>query len=109
MHTLFFRIIRVLNKECFPIFSLLSKGFAEKDPLSKYLSRRAQYSDYVEIFDAIWEFLIEKQCSFVIRDEKHRIVGGVLNFLVYDVPELPHNEPIEFINDYLNFIEALAL
>lgn len=98
-----------MTKKTISVRSLLSKGFADKDPLSKYLNTRAKYSDYVEIFNAIWQFLIEKECSFIIRDEQRRMVGGVLNFLVYDVPELPPNEAIEFINDYLNFIEAFAM
>lgn len=63
----------------------------------------------MEVFDAIWQFLVERECSFIIRDEKCRIVGAVVNFLVYDVPEVPPNGPIEVINDYLYFLEGLVM
>ena len=65
-----------------------------------YLNPRIQYSDYFEIFDAVWQFLVERKFSFIIKDDKSHIVGVALNFLLYDVPEVPYNEPIDVINDY---------
>lgn len=66
-----------------------------------------KYSDYVELLEALWQPLVEKAYSFVIKDNMNRIVGVALNFDANDEPEPPClNGPLTVIFEFLDFVEV---
>lgn len=87
-------------------FRIISSTFSEKAELDQQLTPNMQHSDYVKLIDGIWQPLVEKAYSFVIKDEQNQIVGVALNFDANDEPEIPFIENYSIIFDFLNFVEA---
>lgn len=87
-------------------FSIISHSFLEKAELEQQLKPNIKYSDYVELLDAIWQPLVEKAYSFVIKDDKNHIVGAALNFDANDEPEVECNGPLTVIFEFLDFVEV---
>lgn len=59
----------------------------------------------MELLEALWQPLVEKAYSFVIRDKMNRIVGVALNFDANDEPEPPCIGPLSIIFEFLDFVE----
>lgn len=56
--------------------------------------------------DAIWEDLVEKDLSFIVKDETGRSVGVALNFDARDEPEVPVNSKLIIVFEFLEFVEG---
>lgn len=80
-------------------------SFMEKAELEQQLKPHIKYSDYVELLEQIWEPLVEKEFSFVIKDDTNRIIGVALNFDVNDEPEPTVDGPLAVIFEFLEFVE----
>lgn len=78
----------------------------EKAELEQQLKPNIKYSDYVELLEVLWQPLVEKAYSFVIKDNMNRIVGVALNFDANDEPEPPCNGPLTVIFEFLDFVEV---
>lgn len=74
--------------------------------LSQHVQPKLEYSDLVEVYDSIWESIVEIGYSFTIADENSRIVGVVLNFDIDNELDTPYNEPCSVVNKYLSFLES---
>lgn len=77
----------------------------EKAELEQQLKPNIKYIDYVELLDAIWQPLVEKAYSFIIKNENNHIVGVALNFDANDEPEAPVTGPLSIIFEFLDFLE----
>lgn len=74
--------------------------------LSQHVHPKLKYSDLVEVYDAIWESVVEIGYSFIIKDKSSRIVGVALNFDYDNEIDIPYNEPCSIVNKYLQFLEG---
>lgn len=86
--------------------SILAKSFTDKNLLSQHVRPKLNYSDLVEVYDAIWQSIVDFGYSFIIKDKGDRIVGVALNFDVDNELDIPYNEPCSVVNKYLNFLES---
>lgn len=72
--------------------------------MEQQLKPHIHESDYRDLLESIWEPLIEKRYSFIVKDENERIIGVALNFDANDEPEAPlvcGLAPIFIFLDYL--------
>lgn len=89
----------------FQFYSIISNSFLEKAELEQQLKPNIQYSDYVELLDALWQPLVQKGYSFIIKNERNHIVGVALNFDANDEPEAPVSGSLSIIFEFLDFVE----
>lgn len=90
-------------------FSILAKSFTDKNLLSQHVTPKLKYSDLVEVYDVIWQSVVDIGYSFIIKDKANRIVGVALNF-DYDIElDIPYNEPCSVLNKYLHFLESSVM
>lgn len=64
------------------------------------------YSDYSELIDAIWEPLVEKNFSFVVKNEADETIGVALNFDANDEPAPPSCGMLDIIFKFLDELET---
>lgn len=90
----------------FSISSIIASSFFEKAELEQQLKPNIRYSDYEELLGCIWQPLVEKAYSFLVKDENNRIIGVALNFDANDEPEVPCTGPLTVIFEFLDFVEV---
>lgn len=63
-------------------------------------------ADYRELMELMWNPLVEKGLSFVMKSAKSgKIIGVVFNFDLRDEPELILTSKLMIIFDFLNYLE----
>lgn len=87
-------------------YRIISKSFIEKAELEQQLKPDIQYFDYDDLLNAIWEPLIEKRYSFVVKDSNNRTIGVALNFDANDEPEAPLVGGLCTIFIFLDYLEV---
>jgi hypothetical protein len=55
---------------------------------------------------AIWEVLVEKDLSFLIKDKNGKSVGVALNFDARDEPEVQVHSKLIVVFEFLEFLEG---
>jgi hypothetical protein len=55
--------------------SIITKSFFEKADLEQWLKPNIMFTDYGDILEEIWDVLIEKGLSFIVKDGNGRSVG----------------------------------
>lgn len=98
-----------INTRSFFCYSILAKSFTDKNVLSQHVQPQLKYSDLVDVYDAIWESVVETGYSFIIKDKNSRIVGVALNFDYDNELDIPYNEPCSVVNKYLQFLESSVM
>lgn len=78
----------------------------EKAELEQQLKPNINYNDYVDFLESIWNPLVEKGYSFIIKDENSRTIGVALNFDANDEPEVDISGPLSIILEFLDFVEV---
>lgn len=64
-------------------------------------------ADYRELMEAMWNPLIEKNLSFVIKSaQSGETIGVTLNFDLWDEPELILKSKLMIIFDFLEYLEG---
>lgn len=109
-----FEIQNDLGFECFPLafehkqdtISIITKSFYEKADLEQFIKDDILESDYADILELIWETLVEKELSFIIKDSSGKSVGVALNFDARDEPEVPVNSKLVVVFEFLEFLEG---
>lgn len=61
--------------------------------------------DYRDILELIWDVLIEKELSFIIKEPNGKSVGVSLNFDAYDEPEPEIDNNLSIIFEFLDYVE----
>lgn len=64
------------------------------------------YNDYGDILNAIWEVLVERDLSFIVKDAQGRAVGVALNFDARNEPEVPVESQLIIVFEFLEFVEG---
>ncbi|XP_055633046.1 beta-alanyl-bioamine nonribosomal peptide synthetase ebony [Toxorhynchites rutilus septentrionalis] len=86
--------------------NILTYSFYEKADLERWIKPLIKQSDYRHILEEIWDVLIEKQLSFVIKNAEGQSVGVSLNFDAYDEPEPElHDNNLVIIFEFLEHVE----
>lgn len=78
----------------------------EKAELEEQLKPNLSFADYEELLEAIWNPLIEKAYSFIVKDGTNRIIGVALNFDANDEPEPPLSGALQTIFIFLDYVET---
>ncbi|XP_058813264.1 beta-alanyl-bioamine nonribosomal peptide synthetase ebony [Topomyia yanbarensis] len=85
--------------------NILTYSFYEKADLERWIKPLIKEQDYRDILEDIWDVLIEKQLSFVIKDASGKSVGVSLNFDAYDEPEPEMVNNLVIIFEFLEYVE----
>lgn len=84
---------------------MITTSFFEKGDLEQFIKNDILITDYADILDEIWEVLVSKDLSFVVKDANGRSVGVSLNFDARDEPKVPAHSKLIVIFEFLEFIE----
>jgi hypothetical protein len=103
-----------LELTCLPLASehkddaieIITTSFFEKADLEQYIKNDILRTDYADILQDIWQVLVEKDLSFVIKDNNGRSVGVALNFDAHDEPEVQVNSKLIVVFEFLEFLEG---
>lgn len=98
-------LIKLFNLYFLPL-RIISASFFEKAELEQLLKPHIQYTDYGDILKLIWDVLIEKNLSFLVKDANNRTVGVSLNFDARDEPEVLVNSHLIIIFEFLEHLEG---
>lgn len=88
------------------ICRIITTSFLEKAELEQQLKPNLSAADYVELLECIWDDLVDKAYSFVVKDKCGRLIGVALNFDANDEPEPVVSSELAIIFEFLEFIEA---
>jgi hypothetical protein len=103
-----------LKLECIPLalehkndaIEIITNSFYDKADIEQYIKEEISRTDYADILECIWEVLIEKGLSFILKDSNDRSVGVALNFDARDEPEVEVNSKLVVIFEFLEFLEG---
>lgn len=85
---------------------IITKSFYEKADIEQFIKHDILRTDYADILEAIWEVLVEKDLSFIIKDANGRSVGVALNFDARDEPEVQVHSKLIVVFEFLEFLEG---
>lgn len=85
---------------------MITTSFYEKADLEQWLMPNIYVEDYRELIDAIWEPLVDKRLSLVVRAKNGEIHGVALNFDARDEPEVEIKSQLNIVFEFLESIEG---
>jgi len=85
---------------------IITTSFYEKADIEQYVKDDILRTDYADILEMIWEVLVAKDLSFIIKDSSGRSVGVALNFDARDEPEVQVNSKLIVIFEFLEYLEG---
>jgi hypothetical protein len=85
---------------------IITTSFYEKADIEQYIKNDILRTDYADILEAIWEVLVAKDLSFIIKDAAGKSVGVALNFDARDEPEVQVHSKLIVVFEFLEFIEG---
>ncbi|XP_015117736.1 uncharacterized protein LOC107041628 [Diachasma alloeum] len=87
---------------------VLTESFYLKADLERWLAPDILRSDYHDLIAALWDPLVEKGFSFVVRasDEKKTMLGVALSFDAYEEPECVITSKLAIVFDFLEYLES---
>lgn len=84
----------------------MTQSFCEKADLENWLKPHFKYSDYGDIFEAIFEILVEQSISFVILDDQDRMMGAALNMDAHSEPQFEITNVLAKVFEFLEYVEG---
>uniref|UniRef100_A0A1B0G5X8 Uncharacterized protein n=1 Tax=Glossina morsitans morsitans TaxID=37546 RepID=A0A1B0G5X8_GLOMM len=89
------------------VIQIIVDSFYGKADLEQWLKPDILPSDYSDLISDIWNDLVEKDLSFVVRDKNtKRIIGTALNFDARNEPEVEVKSKLIIVFDFLEFVEG---
>lgn len=88
------------------VFSMVASSFYQKADLEQWIISEISLTDYQILMEALWEPLLEKNLSFIARNESGKICGVALNFDAHDEPEVEITSKLTVIFEYLESVEG---
>ncbi|XP_024886450.1 nonribosomal peptide synthetase 13-like, partial [Temnothorax curvispinosus] len=86
------------------VIEIIMKGFCLKPELEQYLMLDITRADCLEFVEAVWDFLVEKNFSFVIKSvQNDKIIGVTFNFDLWDKPELILKSELMIVFDFIEY------
>ncbi|KAL5282404.1 hypothetical protein ACFFRR_005516 [Megaselia abdita] len=89
------------------IKKIITDSFYGKAELEMLLKPDIHRQDYCDVIDDIWEVLVDKGLSFLVKDmNSQEIIGTSLNFDARDEPEVEIKSKLSVIFDFLEHVEG---
>ncbi|XP_067618590.1 beta-alanyl-bioamine nonribosomal peptide synthetase ebony [Eurosta solidaginis] len=89
------------------VIDIIVDSFYGKADLEQWLKPDILPNDYSDLINDIWDALVEKNLSFIVRDRRtNRIIGTALNFDARDEPEVEVKSKLIIVFEFLEFIEG---
>ncbi|XP_014483038.1 PREDICTED: mycosubtilin synthase subunit C [Dinoponera quadriceps] len=86
---------------------IITESFYAKSDLEQWLMPDISRADYKELMEAIWQPLVEKGLSFVMKSmQTGKTIGVALNFDLWDEPEVVLSSKLMIVFDFLEYLEA---
>jgi hypothetical protein len=86
--------------------SMITESFYEKADLEQWLKPDIHRSDYKDLTDRLWEPLIQKDLSFIVKAERGEPAGIALNFDANDEPPVEIASKLAIVFDFLEYLEG---
>lgn len=84
----------------------MTTSFYEKADLENWLKPNIMYTDYGDLFEAIFEHLVSNDISFVVTDSNDRMIGVSLNLDAHNEPEVEITSQLGVVFEFLEFVEG---
>ncbi|XP_015187502.1 PREDICTED: tyrocidine synthase 3 [Polistes dominula] len=85
---------------------IITESFYSKADLEQWLIDDIKREDYKLLMDKLWEPLVEKDLSFVVKSSQNdRVIGVGLNFDLWDEPEVEIDSKLSIIFEFLEYLE----
>lgn len=86
---------------------IITESFYSKADLEQWLMPDISREDYRVLMERLWDPLVEKNLSFVVKSSRDgRIIGIGLNFDLWDEPEVIVDSKLTIVFDFLEYLEA---
>lgn len=85
---------------------MVASSFYQKADLEQWIISEISLTDYQILMEALWEPLLEKNLSFIARNESGKICGVALNFDAHDEPEVEITSKLTVIFEFLESVEG---
>lgn len=85
---------------------MVTTSFYHKADLEQWIISEISEADYLELIEALWEPLLEKNLSFITKNERDEIIGVALNFDARDEPDVEIKSKLTVIFEFLESIEG---
>lgn len=86
--------------------SMITESFYEKADLEQWLKSDIHREDYKDLTDKLWEPLVQKNLSFLVKDMCGQPVAVALNFDAHDEPSVQIVSKLVVVFDFLEFLEG---
>ncbi|KAL0122191.1 hypothetical protein PUN28_007148 [Cardiocondyla obscurior] len=85
---------------------IITESFYSKADLEQWLMPDITRADYYELMESLWDVLVEKNLSFVIKSgQSGKIIGVTLNFDLWDEPDVIVKSKLIIVFDFLEYLE----
>ena len=74
--------------------------------MEQWLKPHIHNNDYRDILEEIWDALVEKDLSFIVKDNNGKSLGVALNFDAHDEPAVDVNNKLILVFELLEFLEG---
>ncbi|KAF2902812.1 hypothetical protein ILUMI_03369 [Ignelater luminosus] len=88
------------------VINMITTSFYQKADLEQWIITEISEPDYTELMDKLWEPLLEKNLSFVVKTESGKAVGVALSFDARDEPEVEVHSKLSAIFEFLESVEG---
>ncbi|XP_029169302.1 uncharacterized protein LOC114939219 [Nylanderia fulva] len=86
---------------------IITESFYTKADLEQWLIPNLKRTDYRELMEKVWDFLVKKDLSFVIKSRhSDKTIGVNINFDLWDEPDLMLSSNLMIIFDFLEYLEG---
>ncbi|KAF3424017.1 hypothetical protein E2986_06601 [Frieseomelitta varia] len=100
-----FEMLNDSHKE--DVIEIITESFYSKADLEQWLMPDITKEDYNTMMEILWNPLVEKDLSFVVKSAKDgRTIGVGLNFDLWDEPELILDSKLMVVFEFLEYLEA---
>ncbi|ODM90538.1 Mycosubtilin synthase subunit C [Orchesella cincta] len=101
-----YSVTLLTEKDKEEVVHIISYSFSRKGDLEAYVN--VSYNDFANLIKSIWDEILQKKYSFVVRQASDRKPVAVsLNFDVYDEPsEADCTDEIKYVMDFLESVES---
>lgn len=89
-------------------FSIVTESFYLKADLERWLAPDVARSDYYDLMDTLWQPIVDKELSFVVRSDNddRTILGTALSFDAWDEPDCIVTSKLSLVFEFLEYLEG---
>ncbi|XP_012260082.2 mycosubtilin synthase subunit C [Athalia rosae] len=88
------------------VMTMITDSFYSKADLEQWLMPDVTREDYTDLMDKLWEPLVEKRLSFVVKSTDGEALSVALNFDARDEPEIHITSKLTIVFDFLEYLEG---